>query len=800
MYSNFADLLGQQQCFHDRRVVPEGQHHQQQNAPHTLEPRNRFLHYFQHGKHWFQDLAEVKSDSDTYKFAAASSKVEIQRLSDKLHAYQASMPYHKNAQHCQCCSRSGANGSMSRAFHDYDYVSGVTPAGSVTRTGFPQLRNLLYGGPDDPGETVIARLDIRASDYEFWPCCEEFLLVFQSLPRNESLKMLSALVERAAELELPGLGEMYAVGVDLLSEKERRRFLREYFLLVSSLELQDALQERDECNDEKRWQLFIDELKGRLRVGNADADDTDADDLAFRSSISPHSSPVNAQLKKSVAAKRLAKFHSDEAKVGSKVLEMVELLEDLAAEASFLDESQCGFSSDLLTRLRGYDDASKRVAKARELMMQANVSRRVAPQQRPQPPSNEPKECACYCGNHQLVRKGAVVEQAEPPVEDDNTVDDSEKSASSKSSRRSSTLKRPLSARRKNAVSFGARLSSHRGSTTAQLRLFPLAEVCHMLSAILHLQFSREASDGALGGVASARGSRASRVSIDVTSSMLEDHWSFLRSSSKPPTFKTLAKDYLTRKYGIKSIAVMHSLQLERSLVYYSAMDKHVRCELFAWFFGADKLRLASKDYAFRFYQRLVKSIASLFLAKRPTASTTAGTNSTFAVQQQLTFPALISVWTEFIGDGEAATSSNSAALMRFLLPSQAIDACNLSFPMRMKAATEFTSFLETLHGVGLERGQVELEAFLKSVMELWLVIFDRLVLEVHAMLGDDAANDEFDFDAFTTAVACSGMELTGGERLEIFDLLSQENDASVVSRTKLVWFFLEAKYLRAGS
>lgn len=778
VYSNFTELL-------------ELQREMAQSSPQLVVPeRNRFLFYFQHGQHWFQDVVEQKHNADTLSFTAAASKDEIQRLNDKLHAQEAAQTQEHLQRNKSFAAEPGpredkaANPSSFSAFSD-----------PFNRAGFqfPQLRNILYcdkSGSESSHSpsTMIGRLDLQPSDYDFWPCCEEILLVFQSLSPIEALKVLSTLMEKSAELGIPMLGEVYAVGVDLLNEKERQRFLQEYFLMVSSSELQDALQQRDECNDEKRWQLFIDELKERLGIRLSDDDDDEGDAMDFRVAISTASSPLAGALSKPSTSSKLARFHSDEAKVGAKVHDMMELLEDLAAEASFLDEKQSGLSSELLKKLRKYEDPDKRVEKARELMTKASLKRPF------DLPPGDHTQCACHCGKHRLVHHDELIHQQQQvppadPVHPDQDSDDDTKKANLKP--RKSTMKRPLSAKRKNAVSFGNRLA--RGSTT-QLRLFPLAEVCHMLSAILHLKFARDATEAAtIGGVSSGR--------IDPTSLIMEDRWSFLRCASKPVTFKTLAKDFLTRKYGIKSIAVMHTLQLERSLVYYSAMDQpHVRCELFAWFLGADKLRLPSKDYAFQFFQRLVKSLMSLFTSTRKPAgiNTPGGVGNTGAPQQQLSFATLISVWTEFIGDGESASN----ALVRYLAPSHAVDACNASFPVRIKESSEYAGLLERLYRLGLEKDQVELEAFFKRAMEVWQIVFDRFVCEVEVTLDSvlgGGGPDTFDFDAFTACVARNDMELTGGERLEIFDLLTSDDDEAGVSRKNTLAFFLEAKYLRAN-
>lgn len=810
VYANFPDLLDLQQ--HE-----------------ALEPRNRFLFYFQHGQHWFQELAEQRRRVESLQFTAATSKDEIQRLSDKL----------QQRQHDDDARLSnGASTAASAApvvttpttpiRYDAQRAAATANACSDTSTNaqLPQLRHLLYydtghrsGSSAAPG---TVRLDLEsAGDFNFWPCCEELVLVFQSLTPKDAVKVLSALMERAATLDLPGLGETFAVGVDLLREHERRAFLREYFLLVSPSELQDALQQRDECNDEKRWQLFVDELKDRLGIVDSDESDDNHKDAHHRntdtverpssySTVSSTEHSVRGVLSNtsksqhqthdseaSDASKRLAHFHSSEAKVGAKVLEMVELLEDLAVDASFLEPHQSGLSRALLSRLRAYEDPSKRVAKARELMMHASAKRA---QQQQATADTEQTLCACHCGDHQVLRHDELAAMlqasAQPPVaEDADDADDlHDTSAKRKTSRRSSTLKRPLSAKRKNAVSFGSRLASSRSSTT-QLRLFPLADVCHMLSAILHLQFSRDAAELALAApMNSNSGSRRDRTSVVALSALLEDRWSFVRR--KAPSFKTLAKDFLTRKYGIKAIAVMHTLQLERSLVHYASSHKHVRCALFAWFFGADAARAASRDFAFRFFQTLVHTLVRLSATKRPASSAAAAPSlaSPYPSQQLpvLPFATLLSLWTEYIGDGDTSTSG---ALVRFLTPAHAIDACQCAFPVRMKETSAFGSFLETLYRLGLERDHVELEPFLDRAMALWLAIFDQFAADVTATL-DDAT--DFDFDAFSHVVtARNGLELTGGERLELFDALALESDAAVVTRTKLLHFVLEAKYLR---
>ncbi|KAF1323039.1 hypothetical protein FI667_g10820, partial [Globisporangium splendens] len=274
--------------------------------------------------------------------------------------------------------------------------------------------------------------------------------------------------------------------------------------------------------------------------------------------------------------------------------------------------------------------------------------------------------------------------------------------------------------------------------------------------AILHLQFARDATAEAASGSSQMR-----------ENAMNDDRWSFLRhtttsaSNQRVVPFKTLAKDYLVRK--------------------------------------------PSKDFAFAFYQRFIKIVVRLFTTKK-----------SHVVEPPLSFATMISVWTEYIG-GE---TSNNGALVRYLTPTHAVDACNLTFPVKMKETAEYVAFLERLYRLGLDRDQVELESFLKNAMELWHSVFERMRLEVlsHFDALDAEANggagnktvNFYDFDAFSRCLVRNGLELTGGERLELFDLLSldfanDENDDgdnsdSVVTKKKLLRFILEAKYLRIAT
>uniref|UniRef100_K3XBR6 Uncharacterized protein n=1 Tax=Globisporangium ultimum (strain ATCC 200006 / CBS 805.95 / DAOM BR144) TaxID=431595 RepID=K3XBR6_GLOUD len=767
MYSNFDDL--QQQWTREQQT----QHHDLSSSS------NRFLFYFEHGQHWFHALAEQQHAIESLKFTTAALKAECQRLREQLlHAQEQDLQLHKT----------NSSNNPNKGSGPWNPV-GLKPPSPVAPPQFPQLRNLLYVGN-------MGKLDFQASDYDFWPCCEEILLVFQSLPPQDALRMLTTLLEKASGMTLPELGETYAIAVDLLDEKERRTFLREYLQFISSQELQDALIERDECNDEKRWQMLVDELKDRLGLAPEGEDkNEDGDD--------PIGSAACGKVEGDRASKRLTRFHSNEAKIGAKVHEIMELLEDLAAEVSLLEDDHglSGvLSQDLRKKLRAYENPVKRVEKAHELMMRANLGNHHFHNSMPVAPAS----CDCHCGKHQPVHEDDEKEDAPWEV---LTVDrDSDNDSKKRKTSRKSFSRRPGSAKRKNAVNLGSRLST-RNSTTG-LKIFPLSEACHLLSAILHLQFARDVTAEATSGSSRMR-----------ENAMNDDRWNFLRhttttaSNQRVVPFKTLAKDYLVRRYGIKSIAAMHTLQLERSLVNYAAIDKHTRCELFAWFFGADKLRRPSKDFAFAFFQRFIKIVIRLFTTKKP-----------HVVGPPLSFATMISVWTEYIGDGETLASLNNGDLVRYLAPTHAVDACNLAFPMKMKETSEYTAFLERFYRLGLDRDQVELESFLKNTMELWYSVFERMRLEILSHFdaldaeteggaGTEKTVNFYDFDAFSRCLVRNGLELTGGERLELFDLLSldfanDENEDgdnesgsdSVVTKKKLLHFILEAKYLRIAT
>lgn len=723
MYSNYDLMVEEQQKRHDHLM----------QQPST----NRFLFYFQHGSHWFQDLAMHKNRDETLQSTVTAAKDEIQRLHDKVRKQHAI-----NQQLMQQLHQSKTNETPSEA---------QTKA-SVSERKQSWVRRKLHPDQDMSNDDN----DPLSSEYEWQPSNEEILYTFATLAPKDAVRLLGRLIERSAELQLPQLGETFAIGVDILDEKERRNFLRDFFRYVPSDELQEALRDRDEYNDSKRWGNLISELKDALNLDD------------------------NTNMK--VGESQL---HSDEARITAKIHAMVELLEDIAVEVSFLDETRMGLSPDLMSKLTAYETPTKRIEKARELMARAKNS---ANMKLAESPSDEKiPQCGCHCGKHRLVHEDDDKSHMPDESEDDQKLQ----------------LKpRRKAGRRKNAVNFGSRMSLHRNSSLAA-RLFPLAEVCHLITSIIHLKFSRDLADASL----------ITTNASTSSSGWLDDRWAYLRPSLKPVTFKTLVKDYLVRKYGIKSIAVMHTMQLERSLVHYSALHQHIRCDLFAWFFGVDKLRLTSKDFAFRFFQQLLKNLLRGFI-KKPTTGTIASSSITAG----LPYASMVALWTEYIGDGEVISPGQAGpnpSLMRFLTPAHAMDACNLSFPVKMKEAAEFTSYQEKLYRLGLQKDQLELESFFRSTMDVWQSIFDRMLSQVVANTTQGLASNGSSSNRETTTAAATevsmsemlddaqfarcleanSMELTTGERLQLFDLLTQQerDDDTRVSVKTVVVFLLSA-------
>jgi hypothetical protein len=748
--------------------------------------KNRFLVYFQHGRPWFQALAGEQQMNLSLRASDTSQRDEIERLSGELQEQKAAHLVEKMQDRVKRAVRS-------REATREDPRNRELELEAACHSALPLLARLLLHGDDDSADDTLPSLDSSFQDF-----VREMTRVFASLRDTHALKLLRALLDAAiSDREHKPLAEVLAIAVDALDEPARREFLREYFAFVAHDELQDALRERDESNDAKRLSSFVDEL---------------FDSLGLDPDTCIHSGSTT--------------FHSDQARVIKSVLDRTELLQEIAAEFCFLDEntSARALPEDLRQRLRAFETPARRILKAQQLMASSSSS--------PAPLSSPSKDaaatCLCTCGNHRLVGVDEHAEEDDAkanrsPSGGDDGNSDSDARQRRKTRRRSSAGAR----RRKNGVNFGNQLASSaygkRASTS--LRIFPLAEVCRLLTSILHLQFSRDAVDESSAYLSLKR---AEDDGVSVLSTE-DDRWVFLRRAPKP-SFKTLARDFLTRKYGIKSIAVMHSLQLERSLVHYAALLNHTRCDLFAWFLGADRspTRLASRDYAFRFFQRLVKTLLKLLASKKsplassslsiangsvsmalsplPPSQTPLAVSNPLRPSAPLAYSVLVSVWTESIGDGEISTSSSADA--KSLPPAVAIEACRLVFPRCFQDDhPAFGALLERFYRVGLDKKPVELEGFLRRAMDAWQAAFEAF----EARISDSIQQvGRLDFDAFGQCLTTNGLELTGGERLELFDLLTNDSDAfgnmndeddggggaAVVAKKRAEHFLLEAKYL----
>ncbi|KAH7467270.1 uncharacterized protein KRP23_11594 [Phytophthora ramorum] len=660
--------------------------------------------FFERGKPWFQELADQKMRCQTFQTSADASKNEIRLLTEMLQEARAATS------------------------------TALSSAAATQRT--PSRRETFDEYYIPPA--------LQLGDLSLESLSDEVLKAFTDISDADARHLLALLLENAVEREIPKLPDMVAATVGHMKGQDRRDFLRECFDYVTPSELQDALHDRDETNDDKRYHVLVGDLHDLLQLHPQKEDN--------ESSSSPSAT--------------VALFHSEEARIGKRVHELIDLVEDVATEVSFFEpKHQALFPDPLLQRLRAYECPVKRLKKEHEIM------------KRQQADDEDNPQCECVCGRHRLIDEDEGAIQV-PDVRVENEpqkVDDSKK----QKPRRRSTLTRPLSApsgRRKNAISFNTRVGSPRKSS-ASLHVFPLAEVCHLVSSILHLQFSRDAAE-------SPQVSWTGAVSILT----FDERFAFLRQDAAAATFKTLAKDYLVRKYGIKSIAVMYTLQLERSLLHYAAQDNNVRCELFGWFVGADKARGQSKDFAFAFFQRLVKCILSLFAVKkapRPN-SVTSSSQPMSPKPQPLAYSALITMWTECIGDGEPTN-------LRAIPATLALEACKQVFPPAMQRNSHFTLFREQLYRHSLEQKTIELEEFFRGAMTVWQLVFDGQMQEASNSLETAGA---LDLDGFARCLITSGLEFTTGERLELFDLLTQDCDESIIPSKKMVHFIMEAKYL----
>ncbi|KAL7681388.1 hypothetical protein Plhal304r1_c057g0143011 [Plasmopara halstedii] len=671
MYSNFLDF----------------QHFE------NLETHRSSL-FYQRGKPWFQDMMRQKMQCDCLQNSVICLQNEVDKLQerlqevlrDKLNVAATPATAHASSQ-CDNCD-------------EYS-----------TSSVFP-LENLSLKSQTD-----------------------EIVKAFSRISDVDAQHVLSILLEKAVDRDLTMLPETLAVTIGEMEEQHRQKFLRECFDYVTTSELHDAIQERDDLNDDTCHQSFVENLSNLLQT-----------QVDSETSIEVESSSsVNGDV-----------AQSEEDRIGKRVHELMELVEDVATEvSSFKSIHRPLLSDSVLERLSKFENPTKRPKKEQQ-------------------DEGQEIECECTCGRHILLDDGESKEDEfsfEASVDTDIFNDEDIKKYRP---RRKSTLMRPMSAslgRRKNAISFNPRADLTRRSSDA-FHVFPLAEVCHLLSAILHLQFSRDASE---------------LVNASNATSLFDERFGFLKQGAGPMSFKALAKDFLTRKYGIKSIAVMHTMQLERSLLHYSTKDSHVRCTLFSWFFGSDTTRTQSKNYAFFFYQKFLKCLINLIALKKKSRSNSIASLSVSGTSQPLAYGTLITMWNGYIGDGEPM---KSRTIPTFL----ALETCKQTFPRSMQRTGEFTSFREKLFRHNLSDKSIELELFLHMTMTAWQQIFDIQMQEVSKTIAEMVG--VLDLDGFEQCLSANGLDFTTGERYELFDLLTLEGDESVVESKKMIQLVMEAKYL----
>ncbi|KAJ0401054.1 hypothetical protein P43SY_005074 [Pythium insidiosum] len=209
------------------------------------------------------------------------------------------------------------------------------------------------------------------------------------------------------------------------------------------------------------------------------------------------------------------------------------------------------------------------------------------------------------------------------------------------------------------------------------------------------------------------------------------------------------ARDVLGRKYGIKSIAVMH----------------------------------------------LVKAIAAS-LVKKPVAA--------------VSYSDVISVWSEQIGDGD--TSSGSGALKhRVLFASVCLEVCQACFPPWMRATPSYDSDVQERYRQAIEIGEtIGIENFLKRTLETWLVHFSSALAQVETAVSEELKNgadddahppEWLDFGHFSEALAAISLNgLTKGERLEYFEALTtSEGGADYASIDDVIQFIMHIKCSQDG-
>ncbi|KAG2814134.1 hypothetical protein PC116_g17590 [Phytophthora cactorum] len=111
-----------------------------------------------------------------------------------------------------------------------------------------------------------------------------------------------------------------------------------------------------------------------------------------------------------------------------------------------------------------------------------------------------------------------------------------------------------------------------------------------------------------------------------------------------------------------------------------------------------------------------------------------------------------------------------------------------------MQRSNHFTLFREKLYRHSLDEKTIELEEFLRMAMTTWQNVFDGQMQQVSKTIEISGVLDP---EGFARCLTANDLEFTTGERYELFDLMTQEGDESVIPSKKMVQLIMEAKHLR---
>ncbi|KAG6595740.1 uncharacterized protein IUM83_19403 [Phytophthora cinnamomi] len=101
------------------------------------------------------------------------------------------------------------------------------------------------------------------------------------------------------------------------------------------------------------------------------------------------------------------------------------------------------------------------------------------------------------------------------------------------------------------------------------------------------------------------------------------------------------------------------------------------------------------------------------------------------------------------------------------------------------------------MHRRSIDQKAIDLEEFFRGAMTAWQLVFDAQMEEVTKTLETAGV---LNLAGFAQCLITNGLELTAGERYELFDLLIQDDGENVIPNKTMVQFIMEAKYLRPAA